>query len=153
VIRFNFLSVEPKEAIVVITVLHEQRETLLPDAVVQGDELWLDHAAIEQATGWSWKAEGLCRGDVCVPLPRVRADKFARGGRLNLAAMWGHSGQPVVRDAASTVWVLGSGAGQRSAALATLQAPDFTLPDLDSCLHSLSSYRGRKVFLATWASW
>jgi hypothetical protein len=153
VIRFNFPSVEPKEAIVVITVLHEQRETRLPDAVAHGDELWLDHAAIEQATGWSWKAEGLCHGDVCVPLPRVHAGKFARGGRLNLAAMWRHSGQPVVHDAASSVWVLGSGATQRGAALATLQAPDFTLPDLDGRLHSLSSYRGRKVFLATWASW
>ena len=52
-IRFNFLSVEPREAIVVITVLYEQRETRLPDAIAHGDELWLDHAAIEQATGWT----------------------------------------------------------------------------------------------------
>jgi len=139
--------------IVVITVLHEQRETRLPDAIAEGDDLWLDHAAIEQATDWSWKAEGLCRGDVCVPLPSVHADKLTRGGRLNLAAAWRHSGQPVVHDAASSVWVFGSGATQRRAALTTLQAPDFTLPDLDSCLRSLSSYRGRKVFLATWASW
>lgn len=136
-----------------ITVLHEQHETRLPAAIAHGDELWLDHVAIEQATGWSWKAEGLCHGDVCVALPRVHAGKFARGGRLNVAAMWRHSGQPVVHDAASSVWVLGSGAAQRSAQLATLQAPDFTLPDLDDCLHSLSSCRGRKVFLATWASW
>jgi hypothetical protein len=87
----------------VITVLHEQRETRLPDAIAHGDDLWLDHAAIEQATGWSWKAEGLCHGDVCVPLPRVHAGKFARGGRLNLAAMWRQSGQHVVHDAASSV--------------------------------------------------
>lgn len=136
-----------------ITVLYEQRETRLPDAIAHGDDLWLDHAAIEQATGWSWKGEGLCHGEVCVPLPRVDGGKFACEGRLNLAAMWRHSGQPVVHDAASSVWVLGSGAAQRSAALATLRAPDFTLPDLDGCLHSLSSYRGRKVLLATWASW
>jgi hypothetical protein len=137
----------------VITVLHEQRETRLPDAIAHGDELWLDRAAIEHATGWSWKAEGPCHGDVCVPLPRVHAGELVRDGRLNVAAMWRHGGQPVVHDAASSVWVLGSGAAQRSAALATLQAPDFTLPDLDGARHSLSSYRGRKVFLATWASW
>ena len=136
-----------------ITVLHEQRETRLPDAIADGDDLWLDHAAIEQATGWSWKAEGLCHGEVCVPLQRAHAGKLVRGDRLNLSAMWRHSGQPVVHDAASSVWVLGSGAAQRGAALATLQAPDFTLPDLDGSPHSLSSYRGRKVFLATWASW
>ena len=32
-------------------------------------------------------------------------------------------------------------------------APDFTLPDLDGKLHSFSELRGKKVFLATWASW
>jgi hypothetical protein len=137
----------------VITVLHEQRETRLPDAIADGDDLWLDPSGVEQATGWSWKAEGLCHGDVCMPLPSVPAGKFVRAGRLNLAAVWRHSGQPVVHDAESNVWVLGSGAAQRSDALATLQAPDFTLPDLDGRLHSLSAYRGRKVLLATWASW
>jgi peroxiredoxin Q/BCP len=33
-----------------------------------------------------------------------------------------------------------------------VEAPDFTLPDLDGNLHSLSDYRGRKVVLLTWAS-
>ena len=33
------------------------------------------------------------------------------------------------------------------------EAPDFTLPDLEGRQHSLSDYRGRKVFLASWASW
>jgi peroxiredoxin len=32
-------------------------------------------------------------------------------------------------------------------------APDFTLPDLDGRMHSLSDYRGKKVFLLAWASW
>ena len=32
-------------------------------------------------------------------------------------------------------------------------APDFTLPDLDGKLHSLSDYRGKKVVLMSWASW
>jgi hypothetical protein len=125
----------------------------LPDAAAHGDELWLDGREIEQATGWKWKPEGLCHGDLCVPLPRALEGEFVRDGRLNLAAMWPRSGQPVVHDAASRTWVLGTGAAHRGAALATLEAPDFTLPDLDGRLHQLSSYRGRKVFLATWASW
>jgi hypothetical protein len=40
--------------IVVITVLHEQRETRLPDAIAEGDDLWLDHVAVDKATVWSW---------------------------------------------------------------------------------------------------
>jgi hypothetical protein len=137
----------------VITVIHEQRETRLPDAIADGDALWLDGPAIEQSTGWTWKAEGLCHGELCVPLPRGAGAEVVRDGRLDLAAMWRRSGQPVVHDAASRTWVLGTGAAQRSAALATLQAPDFVLPDLEGRPHRLSAYRGRKVFLATWASW
>ena len=135
-----------------ITVLHEQRRTDWPDAAADAAHLWLDRQAIEQATGWSWKPEGLCQGDdVCVPLPRNAG--MIHGDRLDLAAAWRHSGQPVVHDAASRVWVLGTGAAQRSAALASLRAPDFELPDLDGRKHRLSAHRGRKVFLATWASW
>lgn len=136
-----------------ITLAHEQRETRLPDTAPAGDDLWLDGPAIERATGWAWKPEGLCHGDVCVPLPPAAARELVRDGRLNLAAMWRRSGQPVVHDAASRTWVLGTGAPERSAALASLQAPDFELPDLEGNRHRLSSYRGRKVFLATWASW
>ena len=135
-----------------ITVLHEQRRTDWPDETPNGESLWLDRAAIERATGWTWKPEGLCHGDdVCVPLPRDA--EMIRGDRLDLAAAWRRSGQPVVHDAASRVWILGTGAAQRGAALASLQAPDFELPDLDGRLHRLSALRGRKIFLATWASW
>ena len=135
-----------------ITVLHEQRRTDWPDAAADADHLWLDRASIKLATGWTWKPEGLCHGDdVCVPLPRGAG--MIRGDRLDLAAAWRRSGQPVVHDAASRVWVLGTGAAQRGAALASLQAPDFELPDLDGRLHRLSAQRGRKVFLATLASW
>jgi hypothetical protein len=149
----------------VITLLHEQRETQWPEAtgtasethcLAECDALWLDAAAIEAATGWTWEPEGLCHGDTCVPLPRPRgsgAEPLVHDGRLNLAAVWRHSGQPVVHDAARRTWVLGSGSAQRGAALASLQAPDFTLPDLQGVAHQLSACRGRKVFLATWASW
>jgi hypothetical protein len=140
----------------VITLLHEQRETPCPGAVAEGDSLWLDAAAIEAATGWQWKPEGLCHGDTCVPLPLTAKDggePIVRGDRLNIAAAWRHSGQPVVHDAAGRAWVLGAGSARRGASLASLQAPDFALPDLAGREHRLSSYRGSKVFLATWASW
>ena len=49
--------------------------------------------------------------------------------------------------------MLGEDAGARSAALESLEAPDFALPDLDGRVHTLSEHRGKKVLLATWASW
>ena len=145
--------------------LHEQRETQLDDAQVhaqvhaqaRADALWLSAADIERATGWTWKTEGLCRDDTCIPVPsRVPAsvdEAFVRDGQLNLSALWRHSGQPVVHDDAAQTWVLGTGSSQRHAALDGLQAPDFALPDLDGKLHRLSDHRGQKVLLATWASW
>jgi len=62
-------------------------------------------------------------------------------------------GKPAVRSEAADVWLLGEGADLRNDALLSLVAPDFTLPDLDGKLHSLSDFRGKRVLLITWASW
>ncbi len=51
------------------------------------------------------------------------------------------------------VWVLAQSARDRAAALRSLEAPSFTLPDASGRLHSLADYRGKKVLLVTWASW
>jgi peroxiredoxin len=37
--------------------------------------------------------------------------------------------------------------------MATLEAPDFTLPDLAGRMHTLSDHRGKKVLLIAYASW
>ena len=54
---------------------------------------------------------------------------------------------------ASASIAMGAPADERNAALEGLEAPDFTLPDLDGVPRTLSELRGKKVFLATWASW
>lgn len=136
-----------------ITVLNEQREVTLERARSSGDSLWLAREDIERATGWTWKPEGLCQADTCVPLPRASAEPIATGGMLDVAAMWRYMGHPVARDTDGATWVLGTGAEQRAQALSSLEAPDFALPDLDGRMHRLSDHRGSKVLLATWASW
>jgi hypothetical protein len=62
-------------------------------------------------------------------------------------------GRPVAVDPEEGAAYLGVPAGARAAALASLEAPDFTLPDLDGRLHSLSEHRGKKVLLVAYASW
>jgi hypothetical protein len=37
--------------------------------------------------------------------------------------------------------------------LAGAECPDITLPDLDGNEVSISSFRGRKVVIVSWASW
>ena len=58
---------------------------------------------------------------------------------------------PSTRPSASAY--LGVSAEERGRRLASLEAPDFTLPDLDGRLHSLSDHRGAKVFLVAYGSW
>lgn len=135
------------------TVLHDHHATDLPDARADGEALWLNAADIETGLGWQWKPEGLCKGERCVPLPRRADAPIVRGDRLDVAALWRHTGQPVVHDADGAIWSFGTGAEQRAQALESLQAPDFTLPDLDGRPHALSDHRGRKVLLVSWASW
>ena len=138
-------------------VINEQSETIVAATGREGDRLWVAPQDVERATGWALKPEGLCRGDICVPLsPQRRADvaRQADGAAtIDIAGLWRGLGHPVVHDDAGDTWVLGTRADDRAASLRSLEAPDFRLPDLTGQLHALSELRGKKVFLATWASW
>ena len=135
------------------TLLTETTETQLPDDRVEGERLWLSPAELETATGWSSKPEGLCRGSVCVLIPPGRERELLRGNQIDVAAFWRHLGQPLAHSVDGQAWVLGASAADRAAALRSLEAPDFSLPDRTGRLHSLSEHRGKKVLLVSWASW
>ena len=134
-------------------VIYDSADTDLELARAEGDALWLSAAELERATGWSWKRGGLCQADTCVPIPKGTDVPLVSGDRINVSGMWSYAGWPVVRSRAGDIWVLGESASRRAAALTSLAAPDFALPDLDGRLHRLSDYRGRRIFLVTWASW
>ena len=113
------------------------------------DGLWMSAAAAAKATGWTPKPEGMCLAERCVPLPAAAV----KGDQVDVAAFWTKLGGPVVAAENGEVWALGVPADERNAALEGLEAPDFTLPDVDGTPRTLSQLRGKKVFLATWASW
>ena len=117
--------------------------------VATRDGLWMSPADAETATGWTLKPEGMCRGDACVPLPASAVG----ANEVDVAAFWTRLGGPVIASEQKDVWALGAPADERNAALEGLEAPDFTLPDIDGKPRRLSELRGKKVFLATWASW
>ena len=134
---------------------------LLPDRAVavtglaEADALWLSPAEVARAAGWKLKPEGLCRDALCVPVPPAAAWMRGRDAdlRVDLAGLSRHMGQPVAASPEHAVWSIGEAADDAADRLRSLEAPDFTLPDLDGRMHSLSSFRGRKVFLLAWASW
>jgi CRP-like cAMP-binding protein len=75
------------------------------------------------------------------------ADGIARATKA------GASGRPVAIDREERAAYLGVSAAERAKALSSLEAPDFTLPDLDGRLHTLPAHRGKKVLLVAYASW
>jgi hypothetical protein len=136
-----------------ITLLTEDGEASI-SAAVAADDLWLASADLTRATGWRLTPDGFCRGSLCVPIPPGREGVFTRDDdRVNLAALARQLGQQLVHDDTHTVWALDRSTAARWSIRTSLEAPDFTLPDLAGRLHSLREHRGRKVLLASWASW
>ena len=113
------------------------------------DGWWMAAVDAEKVTGWTLKPEGMCRAELCVPMPA----SAVKGTEVDVEAFWTKLGGPVIASDARDVWALGAPAEERNAALEGLQAPDFTLPDIDGVPRTLSQLRGKKVFVATWASW
>jgi hypothetical protein len=134
-----------------VTLLYGTRPPHRAAATPDGDHLWLSPDELRAGTGWELKPEGLCLADRCVRIPRETG--LVRDGKVNISAFAALLDQPVIRDTAHGVWSFGEAAPARRAAMQSLDAPDFTLPDLDGRLHSLSDYRGKKIFLVSWASW
>jgi hypothetical protein len=133
-----------------MTLIDGERAIELP-ASIHGDTVRVAPEALREATGWKLEPQGLCRGEVCVAV-RERA-ALADASGIDLAAFARAVDRPLALDVAERAAALGTAAAERSARMATLEAPDFTLPDLGGRLHSLSEHRGKKVLLIAYASW
>ncbi|MBD5633699.1 MAG: hypothetical protein IAI49_04385, partial [Candidatus Eremiobacteraeota bacterium] len=69
-----------------ITLLYGPKPVVAASASSNGDDLWLSPSDLYAAAGWESKPEGLCQGDLCVPIPPARRSEFfASDGRFNLA--------------------------------------------------------------------
>ncbi len=114
-------------------------------------ELGVSADDFSRATGWTLKTEGLCKGDVCVPVRDVAA--ISNGAAIDVAEFARVSGRNMVVDASRNVVAMGEQASSRAAAMATLDAPNFTLPDINGNLVSLSDFANRKKLILAWSSW
>jgi AhpC/TSA family len=132
------------------TLIDETRPVAI-DATADGGGVRVTAAAVREALGWELKPQGLCRGEQCIPIPT--SAPLVRNDRVDLATLAALLGRPLALDAREGAACLGVAAADRAQRLASLDAPDFTLPDLDGRPHSLSGFRGKKVLLVAWASW
>jgi hypothetical protein len=138
------------------TIVYDDVATDVASNSTDAGQLWITTADLTRATRFELKPQGVCRDQLCFPVPKARANELVRKSLsatlFNLLAFAQLVQQPVTHDAALSTWYFGLRADQRQG-LASLQAPDFTLPDMAGKPHSLSDFRGKKVLLVTWASW
>ena len=136
------------------SILEDGRQILLAEHMISttaDGAVRLSEQALKDSLGWELKPEGLCRGEVCVPV-RDR-DRLVHEDGVDLGTFAEVLGRPAVIDAKESVAALGTAASSQAAAMATLEAPDFELPDLSGRMHTLSEHRGKKVLLIAYASW
>ena len=104
-----------------------------------------------RATGWTLKAEGLCKDEMCVPVRDTAA--MSNGASIDVAEFVRATGRNMVIDSSRNVLAMGEQAASRAASMATLDAPNFTLPDINGNLVTLSDFANRKKLILAWSSW
>ncbi len=106
------------------------------------DSLDVSPADFAAGTGWDIKPQGACHADVCVPLDAsVPFTLRATADRLGMA---------IVHDPSAALWAVGP-ASFNQRALASAEAPDLALNDINGHSFRLSSLRGQKVVLVAWS--
>jgi len=152
-------------AVVVARAADQNRRIVIYDGVAteiavppnSSADLWITTGDLTRATRFVIKTQGVCRDELCFPLPKSRKAEFVskRGATtwFNLSEFAKLIRQPVVVDQKNGVWYFGVREAEQNGYLTSLEAPNFTLPDLNGRLHSLDDFRGKKVLLVTWASW
>lgn len=120
-------------------------------------ELWVTLKDLTRATRFVLKPQGVCFEELCFPIPKVRRNEFLRKqGKVswfNLTEFARLIKQPFAYDSKHGVWYFGPRSDAQNGFVSSLEAPDFTLPDANGKMRSLSEFRGKKVLLITWASW
>ena len=121
------------------------------------NDLWITLADLKMATGFANKPQGVCRDELCFPLPKKRRAEFlqtqSKTTWFNLTEFARLLKQPVAQDAEHATWYFGQRSEVQNSYTQNFQAPNFTLPDKNGKLHSLADFRGKKVLIVTWASW
>lgn len=131
--------------------LIEDGRTVELEVERSGEAIRIAPDVLRDALGWELKPEGLCRGDVCVPV-RER-ERLVVDGAVDVSEFAAALGRPLALDAEEGAAAIGAARADQASLMANLEAPDFSLPDLDGKLHSLSEHRGKKVLLIAYASW
>ena len=126
-------------------------DALSAPGLVKNNRVCVETTSLEMVTGWIRKPEGLCRGEVCVPVREPEA--LESDGVIDLEVMAKLLGRRSVSAPEIGVIALARDGSDRKNALEGLRAPDFLLRDLDGRPFTFNETSGRKRLIVTFSSW
>ena len=126
-------------------------DVLSAPGLVKNNHVCVETTSLEMVTGWRRKPEGLCRGEVCVPVREPEA--LESDGVIDLEVMAKLLGRRSVSAPEIGVIALARDGSDRKNALEGLRAPDFLLRDLDGRPFTFNETSGRKRLIVTFSSW
>jgi peroxiredoxin len=139
------------------TVLYQDRVIELPRAQRDANDLWIAPTDLTRINDFVLKPEGACYAEICVPIRQDRDSALFKRresqGWFNVSEFARRLQQPAVIDSEHAVWSFGTIPTVHHAFLESAAAPDFALPDRHGQIVRLSTFRGKKILLVTWASW
>ena len=131
------------------TILAEDITT--PATIWDGDRPIVDPSHLGSILGWELKPEGLCREDVCVPVPDRSSLDHPDG--VDLSAVAEALGRPVLVDADARLVAIGAATAHRQQAMVDRRAPDATVFDLQGNRRRLSEWSGTRRLLVAFSTW
>lgn len=120
------------------------------EGLAEADSVLVAPDDLPRVIGWELKPQGLCRGEVCVPL--LGRDVVV-DGRIDLRLVADALRRPLAYDEDAGVGVLGASAAERTEQRAGMYVDDFALSDVDGQPFRWSSIGRKKKLLFAWASW
>ncbi len=131
------------------TIISDEVRTV--EVTLTDDQFLVDPSRLMAALGWKLQAQGLCRGDACVPVHDV--DALYSGAQLDVAKVAVALGRQVVCDSDARVMAVALSSEQRHDALDGLRAPSFALRDIEGTVHQFEEWAGLKKLLLAFSSW
>lgn len=140
-----------------VTAIYGGESTILQNAHVADENLWVQSEDLPKVNGFTLKPEGACLDEICVPVKQDADTKLYKThdgeGYINVSELARMVNQVHARDEETNVWSFAPVEQTQRSYVNTAEAPDFELKDRDGNIVRLSDFRGKKVLIHTWASW
>lgn len=139
------------------TVVSNDQSITIDEVLSDPIDLWVSPEDLTRINGFVLKPEGACLDEICIPVKQDQDSKlfvkrFAKSW-VNVTELARMLQQPFVSDTETSTWSFGAVPQVRQSFLKSAVAPDFAIADRNGEIVRLSDFRGKKVFLVTWASW